>query len=99
MVLAKDRWEIALGAGIDRRDRKTPRLKLVNCLATSSISCKIVVSLAPTMICPKCNENQAHRSRRSGFKDWAARLMMRIPYRCRACKTRSYVSLHGGKSM
>jgi hypothetical protein len=47
------------------------------------------------MICPKCNENRAHRSRRSGFQDWAASLVFRIPYRCRACKARSYINPHG----
>ena len=46
------------------------------------------------MICPKCKENRAHRSRRSGFKDWAASLAFRIPYRCRACKERSYINPH-----
>ena len=51
------------------------------------------------MICPKCSENRAHRSRRSGVKDWAASLMLRIPYRCRACKARWYVFPYGGKSM
>jgi len=48
------------------------------------------------MICPKCKENKAHRSRRSGFKDWAVSLFLRTPYRCRACKTRFYVNLRGG---
>ena len=47
------------------------------------------------MICPKCNENRAHRSRRSGFQDWVASLAFRIPYRCRACKERSYINPHG----
>lgn len=51
------------------------------------------------MICPKCKENKAHRSRRSGFKDWVASLAMRIPYRCRACKARSYVAMYGGSSL
>ena len=47
------------------------------------------------MICPKCKENRAHRSRRSGFQDWAASLAFRIPYRCRACKERSYINPRG----
>jgi hypothetical protein len=47
------------------------------------------------MICPKCKENKAHRSRRSGFKDLGARLFFRTPYRCRACKERFYVNLRG----
>jgi hypothetical protein len=51
------------------------------------------------MICPKCKENKAHRSRRDGFKDWVMSLAMRIPYRCRACKTRSYVYPYGGNSL
>lgn len=51
------------------------------------------------MICPKCNENRAHRSRRSGFKDWAASLFLQVPYRCRACGARSYVFPHGERSM
>lgn len=51
------------------------------------------------MICPKCKENRAHRSRRSGFRDWAASLMFRTPYRCRACKARSYINLHGAGSL
>jgi hypothetical protein len=51
------------------------------------------------MICPKCNENRAHRSRRSGFKDWVASLAFRVPYRCRACKARSYIYMHGEESL
>ncbi len=51
------------------------------------------------MICPKCKENKAHRSRRSGFKDWVASLFLYIPYRCHACKERSYVLSYGGGSM
>jgi hypothetical protein len=47
------------------------------------------------MICPKCKENKAHRSRRSGFKDLLASLALRIPYRCRACETRWYVFPYG----
>jgi hypothetical protein len=47
------------------------------------------------MICPSCKENQAHRSRRSGLKDWAVSLILHTPYRCRACKKRFYVYLHG----
>jgi hypothetical protein len=47
------------------------------------------------MICPQCKENRAHRSRRSGLKDWLASLTLRTPYRCRACKKRYYVYLHG----
>jgi len=51
------------------------------------------------MICPRCKENKAHRSRRAGFKDWAMSLVLRIPYRCRACKARSYVYPYGGTSL
>jgi hypothetical protein len=51
------------------------------------------------MICPKCKENRAHRSRRSGFKDWAASLLLRIPYRCRACNARTYIYPYGDFSM
>jgi hypothetical protein len=51
------------------------------------------------MICPKCGENRAHRSRRSGFGDWANSLIFRIPYRCRSCKARSYISTRGDGSL
>ena len=51
------------------------------------------------MICPKCNENKAHRSRRSGAKDWLVSLTLRIPYRCRACKARYYVFPYAGSSL
>ena len=51
------------------------------------------------MICPKCQENRAHRSRRSGFKDWVASLFLRIPYRCRACGVRTYIFPYGDTSM
>jgi hypothetical protein len=47
------------------------------------------------MICPACKENRAHRSRRAGLKDWAMSLGFRVPYRCRACKTRWYAFLYG----
>lgn len=49
------------------------------------------------MICPKCKENKAHRSRRSGLKDWAASLILRIPYRCRACGVRVHISRFGSE--
>ncbi len=45
------------------------------------------------MICPKCRENKAHRSRRSGVRDRLAGLFLRTPYRCGACKARFYVNL------
>ena len=45
------------------------------------------------MICPKCKENKAHRSRRSGLRDGLASLFLRTPYRCGACKARFYVNL------
>src|SRR5579863_904851 len=51
------------------------------------------------MICPKCKENRAHRSRRSGFKDWVAGVFLHVPYRCRACNARTYVYPHGSISM
>ena len=47
------------------------------------------------MICPKCKENNAHRSRRSGLKDRFATLLLLTPYRCRACKERYYINLRG----
>jgi hypothetical protein len=50
------------------------------------------------VICPACNEPQAHRSHRAGFQDWLAGLGKRTPYRCRACKERFYVYLHGETS-
>ena len=50
------------------------------------------------MICPQCNEPQAHRSHRGGFADWALGLMKRTPYSCRACKSRIYVYRHGESS-
>ncbi len=48
------------------------------------------------MICPKCKENKAHRSRRSGFRDWVAGLFLQTPYRCHACRNRFYINLRGG---
>ncbi len=51
------------------------------------------------MICPKCKENNAHRSRRAGLKDWVASVFLHTPYRCHACKWRGYVSAYSGSSM
>jgi len=59
---------------------------------------QVACSLA-AMICPKCKEDKAHRSRRAGFKDWVARVFLYVPYRCRACGTRSYIFPHGSASM
>ncbi len=49
------------------------------------------------MICPKCKENRAHRSHRTGLKDWFARFFDEIPYRCHACDTRFY-AYRGGEN-
>lgn len=59
-----------------------------------SISCKIGNYLEfIRMICPKCRENKAHRSRRSGLRDRLAGLFLRTPHRCGSCKLRFYVNL------
>jgi hypothetical protein len=50
------------------------------------------------MICPSCQEPQAHRSHRAGIGDWLNGLVKRTPYRCRACKKRFYVYRHGEAS-
>jgi hypothetical protein len=50
------------------------------------------------MICPKCNENRAHRSHRSGIKDRLYRLVEMIPYRCHNCSARFYAYRAGESS-
>ena len=50
------------------------------------------------MTCPQCKESKAHRSHRDGFKDWCLGLFNRTPYRCRGCRARFYVYLHGETS-
>ena len=50
------------------------------------------------MTCPTCKENLAHRSHRSGAKDWAVGFFQRTPYRCHGCKVRFYVYRHGETS-
>ena len=44
------------------------------------------------MICPKCGEDRAHRSHRSGLKEWAASLFGYYPYRCEKCGRRSVIA-------
>ncbi len=44
------------------------------------------------MICPKCREDRAHRSHRSGLKEWAASLFGYYPYRCGKCGQRSVIA-------
>jgi hypothetical protein len=50
------------------------------------------------MTCPKCGEAKAHRSHRSGFKDYVLRYFNQIPYRCRACSSRFYAYRSGEES-
>ena len=50
------------------------------------------------MTCPKCGEERAHRSHRSGIRDHFYRLFQMIPYRCRACHRRFYAYRSGEKS-
>ena len=50
------------------------------------------------MICPSCNEPEAHRSHREGLSDWIAGLANQTPYRCRSCKKRFYIYRHGEAS-
>ncbi len=58
----------------------------------------MVAILEPVVICPNCKEDRAHRSHRSGLKDFVMASMQRRPYRCHACKTRFYAYLDGEKS-
>jgi hypothetical protein len=48
--------------------------------------------------CPKCGEQRAHRSHRSGIKDRVMRMFQMIPYRCRKCSVRYYAYRAGEKS-
>ena len=50
------------------------------------------------MICPRCKENRAHRSHRSGIVDHLARWFAVKPYRCHACNHRFYVYRDGETS-
>jgi DNA-directed RNA polymerase subunit RPC12/RpoP len=50
------------------------------------------------MICAKCGRHRAHRSHRSGLKDWVQGLFQYTPYRCRDCGTRFYAWRDGEKS-
>src|SRR5947209_4025069 len=50
------------------------------------------------MICTSCGEPKAHRSHRSGVKDWWMGLLKCQPYRCATCQFRFYVYRHGEKS-
>jgi hypothetical protein len=49
------------------------------------------------MICPKCNENRAHRSHRT-LRDWAVSWLALKPYRCRNCDHRFYAYKSGVRS-
>ena len=46
------------------------------------------------MICPKCNENSAHRSHRTVL-DWTISWLALKPYRCKSCAHRFYVYKSG----
>jgi len=50
------------------------------------------------MTCIKCGEARAHRSHRSGVKDYLYRFFHQIPYRCRNCGTRFYAYRAGEQS-
>jgi hypothetical protein len=50
------------------------------------------------MTCPKCGEQRAHRSHRSGIKDRFLRMFEMIPYRCKKCSVRFYAYRAGEKS-
>jgi hypothetical protein len=50
------------------------------------------------MTCPNCQEGRAHRSHRSGIKDYVYRLFGLIPYRCKACHRRFYAYRAGEQS-
>ena len=43
------------------------------------------------MICPKCHQDRAHRSHRSGIGEQLAALFSRHPYRCHECGHRFLV--------
>jgi hypothetical protein len=49
------------------------------------------------MICPKCQQNRAHRSHRT-LRDWAVSLFSLKPYRCRNCQHRFYAYKSGIES-
>lgn len=49
------------------------------------------------MICPKCQENRAHRSHRT-LRDWMVSWLALKPYRCRNCRHRFYAYKSGIKS-
>ncbi|MGD1073179.1 MAG: hypothetical protein ABSB15_23950 [Bryobacteraceae bacterium] len=50
------------------------------------------------MICPKCRQDRAHRSHRSGIRDRILHFFHQIPYRCHACNARFYAYRAGEKS-
>lgn len=50
------------------------------------------------MICPKCKEDRAHRSHRSGIKDSILHFFNQIPYRCHSCNSRFYAYRAGESS-
>jgi hypothetical protein len=50
------------------------------------------------MICPKCKEDRAHRSHRSGIRDRILHFFSQIPYRCHACNHRFYAYRAGERS-
>ncbi len=50
------------------------------------------------MICPKCKENKAHRSHRSGTADRIRSWIAIKPYRCHACNHRFYAYRDGESS-
>jgi transposase-like protein len=50
------------------------------------------------MTCPSCGKPKAHRSHRSGLKDWALGFFHRQPFRCGACRFRFYVYRQGETS-
>ena len=44
------------------------------------------------MLCPKCKNDRAHRSHRSGVTEHLASLLTYYPYRCRECQHRFLLS-------
>jgi type II secretory ATPase GspE/PulE/Tfp pilus assembly ATPase PilB-like protein len=47
------------------------------------------------VLCPKCKTDRAHRSHRTGVKEYVASLAAYYPYRCRHCKHRFLQSRYG----
>jgi len=50
------------------------------------------------MICPNCHQSRAHRSHRSGVRDYLYHWFQMIPYRCQGCTARFYAYRAGEKS-